>query len=78
MQKIRRVPQVTAEKILKHFMDLLDVMVFTGHKNLIAARLHIEAVQESYRELSEKNRQLEESFARSRSWTGSSPTSSPP
>jgi signal transduction histidine kinase len=64
LQKIRRVPQVTAEKILKHFMDLLDVMVFTGHKNLIAAKLHIEAVQESYRELSEKNRQLEESYAR--------------
>jgi signal transduction histidine kinase len=63
-QKIRRVPQPTAEKILKHFMDLLDVMIFTGHKNLIAARLHIEAVQESYRELQEKNRLLEESFQR--------------
>jgi signal transduction histidine kinase len=63
-QKIRRIPQATAEKILKHFMDLLDVMVFTGHKNLIAARLHIEATQESYRELQEKNRQLEESFAK--------------
>jgi signal transduction histidine kinase len=64
MQKIRRVPTETAEKILKHFMDLLDVMVFTGHKNLISARLHIEAVQESFRELEEKNRQLEESFLR--------------
>ncbi|HET7825536.1 MAG TPA: ATP-binding protein [Anaeromyxobacter sp.] len=64
MQKIRRVPQPTAEKILKHFMDLVDVMVFTGHKNLIAAKLHIEAVTESYRELSDKNRQLEESYAR--------------
>ena len=64
MQKIRRVPQGTAEKILKHFMDLVDVMVFTGHKNLIAAKLHIEAVQESYRELQDKNRQLEESFAK--------------
>ncbi|HET9554593.1 MAG TPA: PocR ligand-binding domain-containing protein, partial [Anaeromyxobacteraceae bacterium] len=62
-QKIRRVPQATAEKILSHFMDLLDVMIFTGHKNLIAARLHIEAVQESYRELQDKNRQLEQSFA---------------
>jgi len=64
LQKIRRVPQETAEKILKHFMDLLDVMVFTGHKNLIAAKLHIEAVQESYRELQEKNRLLEESYHR--------------
>ena len=63
-EKIRRVPEGTAEKILKHFMDLLDVMVFTGHKNLITARLHIEAVQESYRELQEKNRALEDSYAK--------------
>ena len=64
LQKIRRVPSGTAEKILNHFMDLLDVMIFTGHKNLIAAKLHIEAVQESYRELQEKNRLLEDSFQR--------------
>ncbi|WP_242344251.1 sensor histidine kinase [Anaeromyxobacter terrae] len=63
-QKIRRVSVATAEKILKHFMDLLDVMVFTGHKSLIAAKLHIEAVQESYRELQEKNRELEDSYAK--------------
>jgi signal transduction histidine kinase len=63
-QKIRKVPIPTAEKILKHFMDLLDVMIFTGHKNLIAAKLHIEAVTESYRELQDKNRQLEESYAK--------------
>ncbi len=62
--KIRQVPMGTAEKILKHFMDLLDVMVFTGHKNLIAAKLHIEAVQESYRELQDKNAKLEDSYAK--------------
>jgi len=62
-QKIRRVSQATAEKIIKHFGDLLDVLVFTGHKNLLTARLHIEAVQESYRELQEKNRQIEESYS---------------
>jgi signal transduction histidine kinase len=54
----------TAEKILKHFMDLLDVMIFTGHKNLIAAKLHIEAVQDSYRELQDKNLKLEESYSK--------------
>ncbi len=64
MQKIRRVPQATAEKILKHFAELLDVLVFSGHKNLLTARLHIEAVQESYRELQEKNRLLEDSFGK--------------
>ncbi len=62
--KVRRVPLLTAEKILKHFMDLVDVMVFTGHKNLIAAKLHIEAVSESYRELQEKNVRLEDSYAK--------------
>ncbi len=64
LQKIRRVGVPTAEKILRHFMGLLDVMIFTGHKNLIAAKLHIEAVTESYRELSDKKRALEESYAR--------------
>ena len=63
-QKIRRVPVATAEKILKHFMDLLGVMIFAGHKSLIAAKLHIEAVTESYRELADKNRVVEESFAK--------------
>jgi two-component system, NarL family, sensor histidine kinase BarA len=62
-QKIRRVSQPTAEKIIRHFGDLLDVLVFTGHKNLLTARLHIEAVQESYRELQEKNREIEESYS---------------
>jgi signal transduction histidine kinase len=64
IQKIRRVPMGTAEKILKHFMDLVDVMVFTGHKQLIAAKLHIEAISLSYKELQEKNRALEDSYAK--------------
>jgi signal transduction histidine kinase len=64
LEKIRRVGIPTAEKILKHFMGLLDVMIFTGHKNLIAAKLHIEAVTESYRELQEKNKALEDSYAK--------------
>jgi two-component system sensor histidine kinase BarA len=63
-QKIRRSTQSSAEKIVKHFAEILDVMVFTGHKNLLTARLHIEAVQESYHELQEKNHALEESYAK--------------
>ncbi len=65
-QKVRRVTPATAEKVLKHFTDLLDVMIFTGHKNLIAAKLHIEAVTETYREVTDKNRQLEESYSKLR------------
>jgi signal transduction histidine kinase len=64
LAKIRRVPQATAEKILHHFGEILDVLVFSGHKNLLTARLHIEAVQESYRELQDKNAKLEDSYAK--------------
>ncbi|HYS81380.1 MAG TPA: ATP-binding protein [Anaeromyxobacteraceae bacterium] len=64
LAKIRRVPQATAEKILHHFGEILEVLVFSGHKNLLTARLHIEAVQESYRELQEKNRQVELSYGK--------------
>ena len=64
MQKIRRVPQSTADKVVRHFAEILDVLVFSGHKNLVTARLHIEAVQENYRELEEKNKLLEDSFGK--------------
>ncbi len=64
LARMRRVPAGTAEKVLKHFAEVLDVLVFSGHKNLLTGRLHIEAVQESYRELQEKNRALQESFTK--------------
>ncbi|BDG09680.1 ATP-binding protein [Anaeromyxobacter paludicola] len=61
-RQIRRVPKAAAERVVKHFGDLLDVLVFSGHKNLLTARLHIEAVQESFRELQDKSRALEDSY----------------
>jgi signal transduction histidine kinase len=64
MTKIRRTSQDAAEKIISHFADIIDVLVFTGYKNLLTAKLHIESVQESYRELQEKNREIEESNKR--------------
>ncbi len=64
MKKIRRVPMSTADKVVRHFAEILDVLVFSGHKNLVTARLHIEAVQENYRELEEKNKLLEDSFGK--------------
>jgi signal transduction histidine kinase len=64
MRQIRRVPQATAEQVVRHFAETVEVLVFQGHKALLTSRLHIEAVQESYRELQAKNRALEESFGR--------------
>ncbi|HZZ86379.1 MAG TPA: ATP-binding protein [Anaeromyxobacteraceae bacterium] len=61
-QQIRRVQDAVAARVVRHFGDLLEVLVFSGHKNLLTARLHIEAVQESFRELEDKGRALEESY----------------
>jgi signal transduction histidine kinase len=66
MRPIRRAPQATADQVVRHFAEVLEVLAFSGHKGLMTARLHIEAVQESYRELQAKNRALEESHTRLR------------
>jgi signal transduction histidine kinase len=66
MRLIRRAPQRTAEQVVRHFGETLEVLAFQGHKSLLTTRLHIEAVQESYRELQEKNRVLEASLAKLR------------
>jgi signal transduction histidine kinase len=63
MEKVRRLPVPVAEKIVRHFTEIVEVLAYTGHKALLTSRLHVEAVQESYRELQERNRQLEDSNA---------------
>ena len=66
MRQIRRAPQRTAEEVVRHLGGTLEVLAFQGHKSLLTARLHIEAVQESYRELQGKSRQIEEAFGKLR------------
>jgi signal transduction histidine kinase len=63
MEKVRRLQVPVAEKIVRHFTEIVEVLAYTGHKALLTSRLHVEAVQESYRELQERNRQLEDSNA---------------
>jgi signal transduction histidine kinase len=63
MEKVRRLPVPLAERIVRHFTEIVEVLAYTGHKSLLTSRLHVEAVQESYRELQERNRQLEDSNA---------------
>jgi two-component system sensor histidine kinase BarA len=66
IRHIRRAPQAMADQVVRHFAQVLEVLAFQGHKNVVTARLHIEAVQESYRELQEKNRAIEESYSKLR------------
>ena len=62
-----RVPRFTAarvEEIAAHVATVLEVMLFSGHKALVTSQMHLASVQESYRELCEKNERLEEAYER--------------
>src|SRR5207253_1791959 len=41
-----------------------DVLVFTSHKSMISSQRHIESVTESYREVNEKNKKLQDALER--------------
>ncbi len=47
-----------------HIATVLEVMLFSGHKALLTSQMHLASVQESYRELCEKNDHLEEAYER--------------
>jgi signal transduction histidine kinase len=62
-----RVPRFDAarvEEIAAHVSTVLEVMLFSGHKALVTSQMHLASVQESYRELCEKNESLAEAYER--------------
>jgi signal transduction histidine kinase len=62
-----RVPSFTQariDEIASHLATVLEVMAFSGHKALVTSQMHLASVQESYRELCEKNASLEEAYER--------------
>jgi signal transduction histidine kinase len=62
-----RVPRFApgrVEEIAAHVSTVLEVMLFSGHKALVTSQMHLASVQESYRELCEKNEHLAEAYER--------------
>lgn len=59
VQKFPRVQTKTISQISKHLQSSLDVMLFSGHKALLASSMHLASVTESYRQLAEKNEGLQ-------------------
>jgi signal transduction histidine kinase len=49
---------------MEHFARIVDVLVFTSHRAMISSQLHIESVTESYREVQEKNKKLQDALER--------------
>ncbi|HKO94902.1 MAG TPA: PocR ligand-binding domain-containing protein, partial [Polyangiaceae bacterium] len=55
-----RVRQETIRAISRHLGVTLDALLFAGHKAWLTEAMHLSAVQESFRELSEKAQLLEQ------------------
>jgi signal transduction histidine kinase len=62
--RLPRVSHARVDEIATHLGTVLEVMLFSGHKALVTSQMHLASVQESYRELCEKNASLEEAYER--------------
>jgi signal transduction histidine kinase len=60
VEKVRRAPESTIARVMLHFGQLLQTMLFAGQKMFLTSQLHIEATLEQNKELEERNRSLEE------------------
>jgi len=60
VEKVRRAPESTIARIMLHFGQLLQTMLFAGQKMFLTSQLHIEATLEQNRELEERNKKLED------------------
>ncbi len=61
-----RVEVTTVERMVRHLRAVLDLVLFSGHRALLASSMHLASIQESYRELREKTTRLEEAYERLR------------
>ncbi|MEW6431275.1 MAG: ATP-binding protein [Myxococcota bacterium] len=64
VEKVRRAPESTIARVMLHFGQLLQTMLFAGQKMFLTTQLHIEATLEQNRDLEERNRKLEDANVR--------------
>ena len=60
-------PEATDEQVraaARHLRRALDLILFSGHKALLTSSMHLASVQESFRELQEKNTKLQAAYDR--------------
>jgi signal transduction histidine kinase len=60
------VSQEQIEQLAAHIRATLDLILFSGHKALLTSNMHLASVSESYRELQERNQQLQQAVDRLR------------
>jgi len=57
-----RVGTEVAEQLARHLEAIFEVLVFSGHRAVLASTMQVESVRENFRELAEKNERLKASF----------------
>lgn len=60
--QLKRTDRATIEHLGEHLRSALDLILFSGHKALLTSKMHLASVQESYRELQEKNKRLADAY----------------
>ncbi|MBN2495074.1 MAG: PocR ligand-binding domain-containing protein [Deltaproteobacteria bacterium] len=63
-EQIRRVQDEVVSKVVEHLVQVIEVMLYTGYKQILTSRMHVESVTAGYTELQHKNQQLRESYER--------------
>jgi signal transduction histidine kinase len=64
LQEMPRVRAETLERIGEHLGRVLDLILFSGHRAFLTSNMHLASVRESFRELVDKNTQLQQAFDR--------------
>jgi signal transduction histidine kinase len=57
-----RIKPATAERLVKHVLAMLDVMLWSGHRAFLASQMQVASAGEAYREITAKNRALADSL----------------
>ena len=57
-----RAKSETITRLAAHLKAALDLILFSGHRALLTSQMHLASVRESYRELEDKNRKLQEAY----------------
>jgi two-component system, NarL family, sensor histidine kinase BarA len=64
LQKVPRAKAETVARVASHLKTSLDIILFSAHKTAVTSSTHLMSVQEGFRELTDKNRKLQDAYDR--------------
>ncbi|WP_437734716.1 sensor histidine kinase [Sorangium sp. So ce1335] len=64
LPRVARLRPERLGEIADHLRAVLDLILFSGHKSLLTSTMHVASIRESFRELSQKNAELQQAYER--------------